>query len=184
MFTIEEKLEIAEVKEKIRTTIKHKIEALPASLHAKIHRGILTGGAIASVFHKSFVNDWDIYLTDKKDIDEFSTIVQSGEDFLKYVEDVNPKYMVADTLVEGKVITARAVTFNNSIQVITMETKDHRTHFDFVHCMPYYDIAKDVFYISKDQYTAIKNKKIVINPKAKEVAQYRIEKYLNRGWTK
>jgi hypothetical protein len=85
-------------------------------------------------------------------------------------------------LIDGKVITARATTLKHSVQVITMETKEHRKSFDFIHCMPWYDIKAGKYYISENQYRSIKEKKLIINPNAKVVAKYRIAKYEDRGW--
>lgn len=181
MFTANEEVEIAVVKEKIRSRLETKLGILPIPIRNIIQRGILSGGASASLFHNQMPSDWDVYLSDANDVKEFDTLIQQNVDL---IDDVNPKYMVMDTLIDGKVITARATTLKNSVQVITMETKEHRKSFDFIHCMPWFDISTGKYFISKDQYRAIKGKKIIINPKAKEVAQYRIEKYLNRGWTK
>jgi hypothetical protein len=65
-----------------------------------------------------------------------------------------------------------------------METIEHRKRFDFLHCMPWFDIKNEKFYISENQYKAIKEKRLVINPDAREVAAYRIQKFEKRGWKK
>jgi len=181
MFSSSEETEIAIVKEKIRSKLQTKLDSLPNPIKEIIEKGILSGGVSASLFHNQMPNDWDIYLSNADDVKEFDALINQNVDL---IDDINPKYMAMDTLIDGKVITARATTLKNSVQVITMETKEHRKTFDFIHCMPWFDIANGKYFISKDQYRAIKSKKIIINPEAKQVAQYRIEKYLNRGWTK
>jgi hypothetical protein len=90
---------------------------------------------------------------------------------------------MVDTEIEGKLITAHATTFDNDIQVITMATSEFRDTFDFIHCMPWYDIKTGKLHISPAQYEAIKNKKLVLNPKAKKKpTARRVEKYVERGW--
>jgi hypothetical protein len=182
MFQSSEEVDIAIVKERIRSKLKTKLDALPLNLRQVVEKGILSGGVSASLFHNEMPNDWDVYLKTKEDVAEFNKLINGG--LIDYVEDVNPKYMVTDTMVDGKVITARATTLKQSVQVITMETIEHRKRFDFLHCMPWYDIENDKFYISENQYRAIKQKRLVINPEAKEVATYRIQKFENRGWRK
>lgn len=143
---------------------------------------ILTGGAISSLYHAHPVNDWDLYLSDDSAIDSFKRYITADKHFQKQVKDINPKYMV-DTEVEGKMVTSNAVTMHNNVQVITMASKQFRETFDYIHCMPWYDIKNDKLHISPQQYNAIKTKKLIINPKAKNPpTAYRKQKYIERGW--
>lgn len=143
---------------------------------------ILTGGATASIFHGDFPSDWDLYLRGQNNIDVFNDWVlnKSNEE---YIEDIDEKYSIHTTS-GGKLITTRAVTFKNKIQVITMQTADKRTQFDMLHCMPWYDLKNDVLHISRAQYDSIRDKKIVKNTHvdAFPITAWRMEKYKNRGW--
>ena len=100
------------------------------------------------------------------------------------VKEVNPNYMT-DLEVKGKLITAHATTFKNNVQVITMGAADMRKTFDYVHCMPWYDIQTNKLYISEYHYNVILEKRLVRNPECKTPpSAYRTHKYTERGWSK
>jgi hypothetical protein len=146
------------------------------------NNAILTGGATASIFHGDLPSDWDLYLKGQNNIDDFNewVNVKNNEE---YIEDIDEKYSTHKTP-GGKLISARAVTFKNKIQVIIMQTADKRTQFDMLHCMPWYDLKNDVLHISRAQYDSIRDKKIVKNTHADAfpITEWRMEKYKNRGW--
>ena len=158
-----------------------RFEQLPMSLQMLLEKGILTGGATASVMQNGIPNDYDIYLTDKEHIEAFKSLLHNN-DVLEFVKDISESYK-ANIQVNGKLITANATTFNNGIQVITCADAKSREKFDYIHCMPWYDIKNDKLYISPQQFNAIKTKKLIINPKAKNPpTAYRRQKYIERGW--
>jgi hypothetical protein len=145
---------------------------------------ILTGGATASIFHGDYPSDWDLYLKDQVKIDSFNGWIKNPDN-AQCIQDVDEQYLGRfDHGTDGKMITARAVTFKNKIQVITMQTAEKRTQFDMIHCMPWYDMKNDVIHISRAQYESIRDRKIVPNPHidAFPISSYRMEKYKNRGW--
>ena len=119
-------------------------------------------------------------MTNQVDIEVINAVIKDKE-VLKIIEDINPKYGV-DTIVEGKLVTPRAITLKNGVQIITMSRADARETFDFFHCMPYYDILSNVYHISRRQYDSIKEKRLMHNPKSPQPADYRLQKFLNRGW--
>jgi hypothetical protein len=143
---------------------------------------ILTGGATASIFHGDLPSDWDLYLKGQDHIEKFN-IWAKNKNSEEYIEDIDEKYALG-THPGGKLITARAVTLKNKIQVITMQTAEKRTQFDMLHCMPWYDLKNDVLHISRVQYDSIRDKKIVKNTHvdAFPITARRLEKYKNRGW--
>lgn len=161
-----------------------RVPALGHELHTWIFtNAILTGGAISSLLHNEEVNDWDLYVKSPQAIAGFSSHIME-EYNQSEVKEINPKYMI-ETEVEGKLITSHATTFKNNVQVITMGAADMRKTFDFVHCMPWYDIAANKLYISEYQYNIIMDKKIVRNPECKMPHNaYRMQKYIERGWSK
>lgn len=169
------------IKNKLRTELIYRISELPSSFRTYFYRGaILTGGVTASVWHDEEVNDYDVYLTNLTDADNFTRYVITGDaKILEIVKDVNPKYMT--TKVKGKLVTANAITFKNKLQVITCVDKDQRPKFDFLHCMPYYDIMSDKFFISAAQVDSIKRKKLIHNPQSTQKTN-REKKFLERGW--
>ena len=178
IFTNDELVEINTVKEKIEQFIRSI--KLPVPLITPMKKSIVTGGVSASLFHNETPNDWDFYLTNQVDIEVINAVIKDKE-VLKIIEDINPKYGV-DTIVEGKLVTPRAITLKNGVQIITMSRADARETFDFFHCMPYYDILSKVYHISRRQYDSIKEKRLIHNPKSPQPADYRRQKFLNRGW--
>jgi hypothetical protein len=113
----------------------------------------------------------------------FESFVLSDTPTLNEVAGVTSGYTLI-TKVGGKLVTANAITFKNGLQVITRTGKEHRETFDFVHTMPYFDMAKQQLFISRQQYDSIKNKKLIVNPKHLVlVNQWRADKFMGRGWS-
>jgi hypothetical protein len=182
MFTDIERGEIEAVKLAAKRRFRMLLADLPSDTFPYFKDCILTGGCFASLFHGDEPNDWDVYLRDTKTAMQFEMFTMSDTSTLNTVKDVNPNYMV-DVKVSGKVITANAITFNNSLQVITNTDKDHRLAFDFIHCMPYFEMSTQKLYISRAQYDAIKNKHLIKNDTySHALSQKRINKFLERGW--
>ena len=180
--------EIMELKEALRHAINLRLKSFGdvSVLIPIFQRCILTGGAISSMYHGKKPNDWDLLFIFKNDLIQFQHMFTPqkyqniNSKFLDLVNDVDNNYL--STMVEGKCITVNAVTFKNGIQAI-FKTAVARKQFDFVHCMPYYDITKNVLYISPHQLWCIKNKRLQKNPDYPfEISPKRIEKYANRGW--
>lgn len=178
-----ERGEIEAVKIAIKTRLRIMMAELPAPYTKMFKNGVLTGGAIASLFHGEEPNDWDIYLETHSLSNQFLDRVMKGLDGIEEViADINPNYNVK-TLLDGKVVTERAVTFRNKLQVIVMSDRTSRDTFDFLHCMPYFEFGSGNFYISRAQYDAIKQRKLVQNPKhMDQPALRRLQKLIARGW--
>lgn len=183
MFTKEEIAEIQAVKERALKLIDSKLYFTPPhadeELRRLVGRGILTGGVFASLFHNQLPHDFDIYFKDDRDI------VAANKYFLDeknipLIKDINPAYI--HTVVDGKCFTANAVTLDNDLQFIMLGNSNMRKFFDFVHCMPYLDLDSKKFYISGDQYRAIKTRYLVKNPAGHTPTRKRIEKYMDRGY--
>ncbi len=181
VFTNEEIAVINEAKSTLLDLLIPRLEQLPLQLQSLLfEKGILTGGATSSVMHRGIPNDYDIYLTDEKDILLFREMLKIPE-VMQFVADVNEKYK-ANIVVDGKVVTANATTFNNHVQVITCADAKSREKFDYVHCMPYINIKDRKLHISKTQYLSIVNKTLKMNPNAERVDGHRTTKFLERGW--
>ena len=143
---------------------------------------IITGGCIASLFHDEAVKDIDLYSKKAKDIVKIKDIITSKPDQIKEFG----KYDLDDASVTPgqKAITANAITLTNDVQFIILgEAELCRQAFDFIHCMPWFDISNQKLHISRSQYDAINSKKLIVNPLYRsEIKQRRLEKYINRGW--
>jgi hypothetical protein len=175
---------IISVKEKIYNDFGGLLGMMPRNLQNLIlTAGNITGGCVASIFHSKQPNDWDVYLETEEAIKEFDSMIKNDGPVRRVIADANPNYREFETT-GGKVITENAVTFENGIQVITRATADvARNHFDFIHCMPYYKLSDKKFFISRKQFEAIRDKRIVMNPNYRGNVKFaRVDKYKERGW--
>jgi hypothetical protein len=185
-FNKNDEIRILQVKESIEKSLSKRLVNLPPALfNFLFDNSILSGGAIASLMYDEVPNDYDLYLKDNNLIMFFNQYVSgmantAHEDLIK---DANEKYYDS-VKIQGKMVTANATTFNNGIQVITLHASNARNTFDFVHCMPWYDIGLNKLYISYKQYDAIIHKRLIKNDHghANPLSQKRIEKYTDRGW--
>lgn len=139
----------------------------------------LSGGAIASLLQGDEPKDFDIYsLVSLKGFFEAKLMTDNYDD----IADVNDTYGISN--VDGKVITPKAITMKSGIQFILMHSgtpAQIKETFDFVHCTPHFSFADNKLYISKKQYDACVNKKLIVNnPTA--VNDRRIEKFKQRGY--
>jgi hypothetical protein len=150
-----------------------------------ICNGVLSGSAISSIFHDEEVNDYDIYFKDQKIIDSIKDTFKTFPDKQKLIKAWNEYADNPDIpVIHGKSYTERAITLEHDIQFIIMGTLDQcRPTFDFIHCMPYYDFAKDKMYISPRQLESIADKMLIFNPlREKHPSEARIQKFQRRGW--
>lgn len=183
-FNSKDNSDILSVKALIKIQLNTALKTLPPELDRFIRDyGIVAGGISASLFHSEKVNDIDVYLKTDSAIEAFKRSVQM-ESVKSHIADVNENY-TGKILIPGKCATANAVTFECGIQVITMLTSDSRSTFDFLHTLPYYDIAIDRYFISRAEYDSIKEKKLIRNknPKAFKPLEKRIQKFIDRGWS-
>lgn len=174
---------INRIKKLMETTITTELLRMPTAILPYLDGAIVSGGATASFYHGEQPNDYDIYLRDSLTATTFSLMVQNNEELKEFVKEINDKYY-DDTIIPGLLITTRAVTFKNGLQVITFLTRDDRHTFDYIHCMPYLDLHTRKFHISENQLRSIKHKKLVKNKfSAKTPSLRRTQKFIDRGWT-
>ena len=182
MFSDDERAEIESIKDIVQKKLRELLSDLPTDNYPFFKESILTGGCFASLFLDEEVHDWDVYLRDSVTISRFESFVMSDTPTLNEVADVTSGYMTI-TNVDGKLVTANAITFKNGLQVIIKTDKKHRETFDFVHCMPYFDMKTQQLFISRAQYECIKRKQLVKNPAHQQtISNHRIEKFISRGW--
>lgn len=189
MTNIEFEEEARKLKELVRTTIERKLGEFPLSLNLMLYDDcIFSGSGIASIYHGEEAKDYDLWCKTRILLDaDKQRIIES---YMNYVGEYSDKYDdgKSTTIVDGEkekkyLITANAITFTNKVQLITITSYNSaRTGFDFIHCMPYYDMQHKKLYISPNQLDAIKNRKLVINGNLR-AQDWRIQKFLNRGWS-
>ena len=181
-FSDVERKEIESVKGIVQQKLRELLSDLPVDTYPYFKECILTGGCFASLLRGEEVHDWDVYLKDIDTTERFESFVMSDTPSLNQVAEVTPGYMT-EVKVQGKLVTPNAVTFKNGLQVITLTDKSHRETFDFVHCMPYFDMATQQLFISRQQYDAIKKKELIKNPQHRDsLSDARVGKLVDRGW--
>lgn len=146
-----------------------------------IENGVVSGGISASVFHNEHPNDYDIYFKDMESVRQFAKIMTRHNLVKNIVKDVNPRYHVV-THVNGKLVTSRATTLFNNLQIITMGTYEMIKDFDFIHCKPFLDLKENRYFISPKEYKSIEHKVLIKNKTAAKIDKKRIEKFKDRGW--
>lgn len=154
--------------------------------------GVITGGCISSLFHNEPVNDIDVYAKTAKAMKVIKDHIINDSKNIKHdnaykIDDhIQPDnaYKIDDHLQPGNpLVTDNAVTLTNDVQFIYLGTAELcRQKFDFVHCMPWYDIQTQKLYISEEQYLAIASKTLVPNIGGEFIKERRVEKYAIKGW--
>lgn len=185
IFSDKERAEIESVKIAIRSQLRILFADLPNSFYTHLEGCILTGGASASLFHGETPNDWDVYLEDSSKSENFlNSVLNNDDNIYEQILEINPNYRTRSTLVPGICVTEWAITFKNGLQIIVNADKTIRqTGFDFVHCLPYFDMTTQQYYISRTQYDAIKNKHLIQNPNfIGQPFPNRLSKFWDRGW--
>jgi hypothetical protein len=140
----------------------------------------LTGGAIASLLQGEEPKDWDFYFTFKSDMEFFETYIKNFESEIK---EFDGKYK--ELGFNGRMVTANATTMSNGASFITMmygKPDEVRSTFDYVHCLPYYDLFTDKLHISSLQYDCCVHKSLIVNNK-EAYKEYRNIKFRDRGYT-
>jgi hypothetical protein len=187
-FTTAEKTKILRLKSELTAQFSVKMSAITDNLfQAQVRENcIITGGAIASCFHSEKINDFDLYAKDKISLNALKDyILESMKADIKEmksydIEDATNPIPQAKT----HMISNNAVTLKGDLQFIYLGTADQcRLKFDFIHCMPWFDIKTQKLYISRDQYEAIATKRLYVNPLGEPAKFRRIDKYTKRSWT-
>jgi len=184
-FTTAEKTKIMRLKSELAAQFSVKMIAISDSLfQAQVRENcIITGGAIASCFHSEKINDIDLYAKDQVSLDTLKVyILKSMKADIKEMVHYDLAKVSAVAPAKTPMITDNAVTLKGDLQFVYLGTADQcRLKFDFIHCMPWFDIKTQKLYISRDQYHSIANRELFVNPLGK-VKFRRIDKYTKRGW--
>ena len=184
-FTTAEKTKIMRLKSELAAQFSVKMIAISDNLfQAQVRENcIITGGAIASCFHSEKINDIDLYAKDQVSLDTLKVyILKSMKADIKEMVHYDLAKVSAVAPAKTPMITDNAVTLKGDLQFVYLGTADQcRPKFDFIHCMPWFDIKTQKLYISRDQYHSIANKELFVNPLGK-VKFRRIDKYTKRGW--
>ena len=184
MFNEKEIRHVLEAKEIIRFHIKQLNDRFDWwKLIEQNNSVYLTGGVVGSLLRGETPKDWDYYFYDINTAQQIKNILESDySDEIKEITDYYSEHKDSD----NKIISTNAITMKSDDSFIFSFAgypDELRKHFDFVHCLPYYDILTDKLFISKQQYDACVNKKLIYNVKEKDVKGWRIYKFIDRGYT-
>lgn len=174
-----ERLEIEAIKDTTQKKLRFLIADLPTQSYSSFKDSILTGDCFASLFHNEEPTDWSLYLRDIETAVTFYDLVTRNTKMglgwgLEYQKSSSAK---SNAGVEN------SIKFKNGLKIITNDDKTSRLTFDFIHRMPYFDMATQQLFISRAQYDSIKRKELVTNPSAPiRPASGITEKFISCGW--
>ena len=177
----------------LKTDIKMRIESVFNQLQNPTQHFLtswcyLSGGSISSIYHNEEVKDYDLWCIDSTNIESLTEHLNSID--CSELDNVND-YSNLSSFVNGKVTTDNAITLQNGIQFIKIANYEKcRASFDFIHCMPYYDLKNQKLVISYNQWKSIREKRLVMNPAVMAKltqpinhTEPRFKKYKERGWS-
>lgn len=142
--------------------------------------GIITGGCIASLFHGEPVNDIDVYAKTSSSMRIIKDHIILNGNNIKTTKGYPADIVDAPA---RPLVTDNAVTLTNDVQFVYLGTADEcRKNFDFIHCMPWFDIRSQKLFISEAQYAAIQTKTLFANISGERIKQRRVDKYAAKGW--
>ncbi len=176
----------AKLKEDIRRKVTENARGIHDVLRLLLMNDcILSGSCISSIYHGEEPKDYDFWFKPKP-FSKAEFIRQNIiEKYSADILDISENY--AGQGAKGApqpCVTANAITFKNKFQLITLaDYYSARKDFDLVHCMPYFDFADDKFFISEQQFRIIQQKKLVPQNPGNIIADFRVNKFKNRGWT-
>lgn len=172
------------LKKLVRSKLNHHLCEFPSGLYGRLTMNcILSGSAISSIYHSEEPKDYDLWCKDRSMIDTISKEIQ--EKYSEHIMEYTDSYsgLAGDSTPKLKLITKNAITLKGNIQLITLgDYESQRKMFDLIHCLPYYDLQEDKFYISEHQLDVIRRKKLEKNPNGRPVADWRMGKFKLRGW--
>ena len=168
LFTPEEQIQMYRLKAKAY----HTNIIIPLDYTSKLD-WVITGDVFVSLLHNTTIQDLDVFV-----LNVDSTTVS--------LFDKEPHYEKKESSGYNNNSSILAVyNEKNSNQQIIMTTyktrKELLEDFDFIHCMISYH--RDNLYITRQMYDAIMHKKLIPNKPKEDIRSYRINKYLERGFT-
>lgn len=166
------------LKYSVKNRLEDKLKEVPEKVRTFTQENcVLSGGCFSSLLHGEKVNDYDLYL---KDLSKTKELLDLLNEYVGPAPLEEKPY--AEAFVNGKIITANAITLSNRLQyIIRADFKSAKVMFDYVHCMVNYDIKEDKLWVSQDQLESIVDKKLKTN-NAQSITLHRKEKFRSRGW--
>lgn len=166
----------------------------------------LTGGCIPSIFHKSRVNDLDIFFRNQESADAVRSYLLLNQSLLENkeeTEDYRAFAGISDIALTLKSVEVSGVPVNfqficplpdqkvSNGRCVIGDPEDVTKEFDFSHCRAYLQVERDgKFYISPKTFRNIKSKTLSLkegyrldNDEDRNLLQKRATKWLVRGYS-
>lgn len=190
-FTVGEEQEILKLKDRVS---KHSFRivnklGMYSQTNQQPHMGsiIIAGGCFASWFHNEELHDIDVFYlaehsTNYAAYNYINTLKSKDPNVIKDHE----KYLRNNKMIE-KVYTEKESTTMFDYQHIFTKyntRKELIDHFDFAHATISYNVGENKLYITRKAFDALRTKTLVRNKKENNIVEWRVQKFLDRGWTK
>jgi hypothetical protein len=135
---------------------------------------VIAGGCFASWYHNEDLKDIDVFIIGN---------LEQQVAIKKTIQDTQPDLIdVSDYRRDNDKIIG---VYNNPKSKVQFIFTQYRTreelidHFDFKHCKVSYH--KGNLYINRDTFDSLRDKRLVANQPTR-IKQWRVEKFVNRGW--
>lgn len=200
VFTRDERDDIIEMKYRAITDIRDRIKFMSMTFHqTSMPEGlILAGGCFSSIFHKSTVKDYDVFvLNDKNYGENWNSIhrfmvTHEADCAMGSTGPIGPKgsrFKVGDstylnnTNQHDKIIKT-IFDSHSKVQYIFTRFKNRQElidHFDCEHACVSIDLSTERLYISRSTYDCIVNK-LIRRHKDNTILDWRKQKFKTLGW--
>jgi hypothetical protein len=175
VFNVEETLII----NKLKSAVKDAMNANGIGTYSNINM-IIAGGFFTSFFERKDYKDLDVFILNSAGLFE-NCVVNTGNVPWKFRENDGTSHYF-----KNPHILKTATNDRNRVQFILTdyETREELiAGFDFVHCTISYSPLVDKLFITRRAYDANENKRLINNSKTEPVPTWRLQKFLDRGWS-
>ena len=194
IFTEEQIQQIIKVKKALFDYVERTCNELAfiTGKNLNFNNWFVTGGCIGSLLRGEPVNDWDFFCHNDATVaigDIFSSPPKHGfVDMSNLIEATTKTYNTSygpetKTTLNKNSYGVKLKTGQNLVTYKFGKPEEVVAGFDFINCMPWYDLRNNKLHITKQQYDLCRSKTLMVNPKfLGPVATYRFDKYLKAGW--
>ena len=156
-----------------------------------IEHGYIAGGCIPSMMMDEYVNDYDLYLSNKDAVDTVLSYYENIENEnienilneFDCLVDVTPR---AKKMFKVKLITDNSINLSDKIQIIIGfygDASEVINKFDFKHLKSYYVIKDNELIIDPDVYQLLFEKELIYTGSSYPLSSFlRLRKYIKKGW--
>jgi hypothetical protein len=177
IFRPEERANIGALKGYVKGTMPFLNQVLTDYYGATGLNYIIAGGFFASKFHNEAVHDIDIFFLDPNQLLENYFVFPKMKEEIK--KESETEYMSNPQII-------RAITFKTNVFNFIYTKYPTREalmdEFDLQHCCVSYDPKIDGLFISRATYDALANKKLIPHKPGVAIKQFRMDKYITRGY--